>query len=111
MSFAGLAVDEWPDAEPNLKKGVKSLAYKVWEYGVPLEWYLSTWLSFLLMYQVLLITTGIYKPLTGIAFLAVPLFIACMVFIKHNFSRAANAIIMVAVLYFVLLTLGQAVGK
>jgi 1,4-dihydroxy-2-naphthoate octaprenyltransferase len=108
LSFAGLAVDEWPDAEANLKKGVKSLAYKVWEYGVSLEWYLSSWLSLLFMYQVLLITVGIYKPLTGISFLAAPLFIACMVFLKNNFSKAANVLILVAVLYFILLVTGQA---
>jgi len=34
ISFVGLAVDEWPDAEANLKKGVKSISYKVWEYGI-----------------------------------------------------------------------------
>jgi hypothetical protein len=31
LSFAGLALDEWPDAEANLKKGVKSLAYEIWK--------------------------------------------------------------------------------
>lgn len=31
LSFAGLALDEWPDAEANIKKGVKSVAFKVWE--------------------------------------------------------------------------------
>jgi 1,4-dihydroxy-2-naphthoate octaprenyltransferase len=107
LSFAGLAVDEWPDAEANLKKGVKSLAYKVWEYGVSIEWYLSSWLSLLLMYQVLLITVGIYKPMTGISFIAAPLFIACMVFLKKNFVKAATTIILVAVLYFILLVIGQ----
>jgi 1,4-dihydroxy-2-naphthoate octaprenyltransferase len=33
LSFAGLALDEWPDAEANLKKGVKSLAYEVWKWS------------------------------------------------------------------------------
>ena len=33
LSFAGLALDEWEDAEPNLKKGVKSMAYEVWKYS------------------------------------------------------------------------------
>ena len=30
LSFAGLALDEWPDAEANIKKGVKSVAFMVW---------------------------------------------------------------------------------
>jgi len=33
LSFAGLALDEWPDAEANLKKGVKSLAFEVWKWS------------------------------------------------------------------------------
>jgi 1,4-dihydroxy-2-naphthoate octaprenyltransferase len=33
LSFAGLALDEWEDAEPNLKKGVKSLAFEVWKHS------------------------------------------------------------------------------
>ena len=31
FAWAGLALDEWPDAEANLKKGVKSMAYMVWK--------------------------------------------------------------------------------
>jgi hypothetical protein len=33
LSFAGLSLDEWPDAEPNLKKGVKSLAFEVLKWS------------------------------------------------------------------------------
>jgi 1,4-dihydroxy-2-naphthoate octaprenyltransferase len=110
IAFAGLALDEWPDAEANLKKGVKSLAYKVWEYGVSLQWYLSTWLSFLFVYQILLITLGIYQPLTAISFLTFPLFVASMIFLKPQFSRATTALILTAALYFILLTIGQILG-
>jgi 1,4-dihydroxy-2-naphthoate octaprenyltransferase len=110
LSFAGLTLDEWPDAEANLKKGVRSLAYKVWEYGISLEWYLSSWLSFLFIYQILLIIVEIYKPLTAITFLTFPLFLACMVFLKKDFEKATNAIILIAVLYFVLLLAGQVAG-
>ncbi len=62
ISFVGLAIDEWPDAEANLKKGVRSIAYKVWEYGVSLEWYLSSWLLFMYLYQVFLIAIGVLAP-------------------------------------------------
>ncbi len=111
ISFAGLALDEWPDAEANLKKGVKSLAYKVWEYGISLEWYLSSWLSFLFIYQLMLILIDIYRPLTAITFLTWPLFLACMVFLKRNFSRATAAIILISAAYFSLLVLGQYFGE
>jgi 1,4-dihydroxy-2-naphthoate octaprenyltransferase len=111
IAFAGLALDEWPDAEANLKKGVKSLAYKVWEYGISLEWYISIWLVFVFIYQLFLILIGIYKPLTGLTFFTWPLFIACVVFFKRNFSTATNMIILVAALYFVLLVIGQAFGS
>ena len=33
LSFAGLSLDEFPDAQANLKKGVKSVAFKIWEYS------------------------------------------------------------------------------
>ena len=49
LSFLGLALDEWPDAEANLKKGVKSIAFMVWKYSEGkvegLWWYSSTWLA------------------------------------------------------------------
>jgi 1,4-dihydroxy-2-naphthoate octaprenyltransferase len=110
ISFAGLALDEWPDAEANLKKGVKSIAYKVWEFGVSIEWYISSWLLFNFVFQILLITLKIYKPLTGITFITWPLFLAGLVFLKKDFNKATNAIILVAVLYFILLVIGQIFG-
>jgi hypothetical protein len=110
LSFAGLALDEYPDAEANLKKGVKSLAYKVWEFGISLEWYLSAWISFLFIYQILLITIGIWRPLTAISFLVFPFFLAGLIFLKKDFNRATNAIIIIAALYFVLVVIGQVLG-
>ncbi len=110
ISFAGLAMDEWPDAEANLKKGVKSMAYKVWEYGIALEWYLTSWVLFTMVYQILLINIGIYKPLTAISFIAWPLFVASFIMMKKHFYKASNAAILTAVLYFALLAAGQAWG-
>jgi 1,4-dihydroxy-2-naphthoate octaprenyltransferase len=110
IAFAGLAMDEWPDAEANLKKGVKSIAYKVWEYGISLEWYLVTWILFAMVYQILLITIGIYKPLTGISFLAYPLFVVAFIIMKRHFHKGAGAAVQVAALYFILLAVGQALG-
>ena len=83
LSFIGLALDEWPEPKANLKKGVKSIAYMVWQYspsmhletaraGVKLEkdllvlqWYCAAWLSILYLYQIFLIVIGVLKPLTG----------------------------------------------
>jgi 1,4-dihydroxy-2-naphthoate octaprenyltransferase len=110
LSFCGLALDEWPDAEADLKKGVKSLIHTMWEYGISLEWYLTAWFSFLLLYQVLLITLRIYKPLTAITFLTWPVFVACVVFLKRDSSKATRALVLLAVLYGGMLTAGQIWG-
>jgi 1,4-dihydroxy-2-naphthoate octaprenyltransferase len=110
LSFCGLALDEWPDAEADLQKGVKSLIHTMWEYGISLEWYLTAWFLFLLLYQVLLIALRIYKPLTAITFLIWPLFVACVVLLKRDFPRATRALILLAVLYGTMLTAAQAWG-
>jgi 1,4-dihydroxy-2-naphthoate octaprenyltransferase len=110
FSFCGLALDEWGDAEADLKKGVKSLVHKVWEYGISLEWYLTSWVSFLLLYQLLLIILGIYRPLTGLTFLFWPLLMACIIFLRRNFRNATYAIMLIALLYFVILTVTQYYG-
>jgi 1,4-dihydroxy-2-naphthoate octaprenyltransferase len=109
-SFAGLALDEWPDAEANLKKGVKSIAFKVWESGVSLEWYLSSWFLFMYLMQIFLINIGILAPLTGISFITWPFFMALLVLAKKDFTRMAGLIIIVGVSYPVLLVVGQAIG-
>jgi 1,4-dihydroxy-2-naphthoate octaprenyltransferase len=110
-SFAGLAIDEYPDAEANLKKGVKSVAYMVWKSGVSLEWYLSSWFLFLFTYQVFLIAIGLLVPLSAIAFILWPFLLAAFVFIRINFSRASSAVIALGVLYPGLLVLGHAFGR
>ena len=110
-SFAGLAIDEYPDAAANLKKGVKSVAYMVWQSGVALEWYLSSWFLFLFIYQVFLITINLLTPMSALAFLTWPFFIAALVFLRINFSRASNAIIGLGVIYPVLLVLGHYLGS
>jgi len=110
LSFAGLAFDEWPDAEANLKKGVKSLAYKVWEYGISLEWYLTSWILFLLIYQVLMINVGILNPMSAIAFLTYPFLIGTMVMLKSDFRKFGGLFVVFAAMYPLLLLLGQVMG-
>jgi 1,4-dihydroxy-2-naphthoate octaprenyltransferase len=110
ISFAGLALDEWPDAEANLKKGARSVAYKVWETGVTLEWYLSSWFLFMFMYQIFLIAIGTIAPLTALSFVAWPFMIGAMVFTRKNFRKAAAVIVAAAAAYDVLLALGQYLG-
>jgi 1,4-dihydroxy-2-naphthoate octaprenyltransferase len=107
ISFVGLAIDEWPDAEANLRKGVKSVAYKVWEYGVSLEWYVSSWLLFMYIYQVFLIAIGLLRPLSAISFLTWPFLISFLVLSKRDFRKWAGLFVYVAVTYPVLLVLGQ----
>ena len=110
IAFAGLALDEWPDAEANLKKGVKSLAYKVYENGFSLELYISGWMTFLFLYQILLIVIGLFKPLTGLSFLVFPLILGSLVFLKKNLNRTAFYIIIFAAAYLILIIVGQVYG-
>lgn len=110
LAFAGLALDEWPDAEANLKKGVKSLAYKVWENGFSLELYIISWMMFLFIYHIFLVVIGTLKPLTGISFLVFPPIMASMVFLKKDVHKTAVYIIILAALYLILMLVGQIVG-
>ncbi|HUV55965.1 MAG TPA: prenyltransferase [Dehalococcoidales bacterium] len=110
LSYLGLALDEWPDAEANLKKGVKSVAYMVWKYGVSLEWYISTWLIFMLVYQVFLIQLHILNPATGLAFIPAAVLIPLLVMMKGNFRKTMGAIVLVAAFYPLLLLIGQIIG-
>lgn len=111
VAFVGLAIDEWPDAEANLKKGVKSVSYKVWEHGVSLEWYISSWLLFMCIYQVFLISIGILVPLSAISFLLWPFLMVFLVFLKQNFRKWAGIIVFTGITYPILLVIGQFVGS
>jgi len=110
LCYLGLAFDEWEDSEANLKKGVKSLAYKVWEYGISLEWYLMSWFLFVFVYQVFLIAVGILSPMTALTFLTFPGLIACLVLLKANFRKVGGYLVIVAALYPILLLLGEIIG-
>jgi len=120
LCFAGLALDEWPDAEANLKMGVKSVAYYVWNASISLEAYLATWFVFMYLFQFFLIYLGILSPLTMLTFILVPVFMACLVLLRskdlkekgdfEGFKRGAGLFVLTAALYPVLLLVGQIVG-
>ena len=110
LSFAGLALDEWPDAEANLKKGVKSIAYKVWEYEVDLSSYLGMWIVAMFAYQVFLISIGYLHPLTGITFLILVPLMFLLVMLKGQFEKTAPVFVAVAAMYPVLILVGQILG-
>lgn len=110
LSFVGLPLDEYPDAEANLKKGVKSIAYKVWEYEIDLGFYLLAWVAFVYLLQIFLIVAGILAPLTWLTFILVPFFMAAVVFLKKCFSKAAGALVIIGALYPILMLVGQIIG-
>lgn len=112
FSFAGLSLDEYPDAEQNLKRGVRSLAYKIWEFKVDLGTYLITWFIIAYVVQVLLISIGILAPLTALTFILVPLFMGECVFLKSKvpFEKVAAIIVITAAFYPLLLLVGQILG-
>ena len=110
LSFVGLPLDEWEDAEANLKKGVKSVAYRAWEYNVDLGLYLLVWVAFVYLLQVFLITVGILAPLTWLTFVLVPVFMAAVVFLKKSFRKTAGIIVIIGACYPVLMLIGQIFG-
>jgi len=111
LSFLGLALDEFPDAEANLKKGVKSVAYKVWEYGVDLGFYLLAWVAFVYIMQLFFIAIGILEPLTWLTFILVPFFMAAVVFLKKSFRKTAGIIVIIGACYPILMLIGQILGS
>jgi len=116
FSFAGLALDEHHDAEANLKKGVKSLPYKVWEFGFDLSSYVLFWFTLAYVVQVLFIAVDILAPLTGLTFILLPLLVGLCVYLKGAYERPAEfkklalAIVVTAACYPLLLLSGQAIG-
>jgi len=111
FSFAGLGLDEWPDAEQNLKQGVKSLAYQVKKQEFDLALYIMLWVFMAYMVQLLFITIGWLKPLTGLTFIVLPFAIAASVFLKKEatFKKAAMVMVAVAMFYPILMLVGQAI--
>jgi 1,4-dihydroxy-2-naphthoate octaprenyltransferase len=117
MSFAGLALDEWPDAEANLKKGVKSIAYYVWYASISLEAYLGIWFVFMYLFQFFLVYQGILDSQTMWTFVLMPVFMALLVLLRSKdlkekgngeaFKKAAGVLVMVAALYPIVLLIGQ----
>jgi len=117
-----LALDEYPDAEANLKKGVKSTAYKVWEYKFDLAVYLLIWLTVAYSFQVFLIAIGIFKPLTMISLILFPAFVSQAVEIKKvaddlregasgdAFGKVVMQYMLVMMAYPILIVIGQIFG-
>jgi len=109
LSFLGLALDEAPDWEANVKKGVHSIAYEVSRLGISLEWYCSSWVFLLLIYQIFLIQINVLKPMTGLAFFPGFGMIPALVFLKANFRKVMLAVVALGALYCILLLIGQVV--
>jgi 1,4-dihydroxy-2-naphthoate octaprenyltransferase len=128
LSFIGLALDEWPDAEANLKKGVKSIAYMVWQYSpflptetkigdlqskkdiLGLQWYCTAWLSFLYLFQIFLIVIGVLNKLTGWTFIIAPFLLAMFVVMRGDFRKSMRFIVAIAAAFPVILLVTQIVG-
>lgn len=84
LSFAGLALDEWPDAEPNIRKGGKSFAFEAWRCGIPLGPYLMCWLAFLYSFQTFLIDQGILNNWTALTYALVPFIMPSLLFVHKG---------------------------
>lgn len=107
-----IVMDEVTDAEANIDKGAKSIGYKALELKIDLPFYQMGWLLFLYIYQLFLITIGIFAPLTAITFIAFPLWMASLVFSsrKSSFEKGVIGFLLIAGLYNSLLLAGQIIG-
>jgi len=126
LSYLGLAFDEYLDAYSNLKSGVKSLAFKVWEYRFDLSLYILSWLVIIYVFQVFIVSIDLLKPLTMISFICFPFLLATLVYLKPHadiiredpldkiaqdgFNRVGKLLVLVAMFYPVLVLVGQATG-
>jgi len=126
LSYLGLALDEYPDAYFNIKKGTKSLAFKVWENKFDLGTYILAWFCIVYTFQVFLIVIGLLTPLTMLSILIFPFVIAQLVFLKphaealrdnpadsaalEGFTSQAKLVVLVAMVFPILVLIGQAVG-
>lgn len=125
LGFGDMPLDEWPDAEANLKKGVKSIAYMVWKNKLDLGTYMMWWMPMVYCYQVFLIVMGYLAPLTAITFVIFPFLVGATVLLKpsadayypdgdkllrRHFKKWATAFIIIIAFYPVLLLVGQIIG-
>ncbi|GAI23186.1 unnamed protein product, partial [marine sediment metagenome] len=126
LTYLGLALDEYPDAYANLKKGTKSLAYRVWESKFDLATYIIAWLIIIYSFQVFLVAIGLLVPLTMISLFIFPFIMAGLVFLKPHadalrdnptdstalkgFTATAKLVVVIAMVYPVLIVVGQAIG-
>lgn len=126
LSYLGLAFDEWLDAPFNISKGVKSVAYKVWECRFDLSLYLLVWFVIVCTFQVFLIVIGLLVPLTAISFVVFPFLLAQLVSLKPHidatrenpsdksaqdeFNKVGKILVLTLMFYPVLLLIGQVIG-
>lgn len=126
LSYLGLAFDEYLDAYNNLKMGVKSLAYRMWEVRFDLSLYVLAWLVIVYVFQAFLIQIGLLHPLTMISLACFPFLLASLVYLKpyadairedpedkvaqDGFNHVGKFVVLVAALYPVLLLLGEIFG-
>jgi len=126
LSYLGLAFDEYLDAYNNLKSGVKSLAFKVWEYRFDLSLYVLAWFVIVYVFQMFLIDIELLKPLTMLSIACFPFLLASLVLLKpyadvirdnpedkvaqDGFNRVGRLVVLVAMFYPLLVLAGQAIG-
>lgn len=125
LSYLGLAFDEYLDAYNNLKTGVKSMAFKVWEFRIDLQFYILSWMNMVYIFQIFLITIDLLKPLTMISFITFPFIIVATSFLKpyadairnipndkeaqKGYNKIGKLVIVAAASYPVLVIIGQAI--
>ncbi len=103
-------IDQYVDAESDIKKGVRNIAHVAYETGFPIwAWCLFGWtLSYVGL--LFLITIGFLSPWVFIAITAAPIFGLCAVWIPKDITKAVQYGLMGIFLYMGLVVIGQAIG-
>lgn len=103
-------IDQYVDAESDIKKGVRNIAHVAYETGFPIwAWCLFGWtISYICLLG--LITIGYLSPWVFLAMLAVPLFGLAAVWMPKDLTKAVQYGLVATFAYMLLVVIGQGIG-
>lgn len=103
-------IDQYVDAESDIKKGVRNIAHVAYETGFPIwAWCLFGW-TISYVFLLFLITIGYLSPWVFLAVFAIPLFGLAAVWIPKDITKGVQYGLLATFAYIFLVVVGQAIG-